>query len=186
MAEEQGDKIYILGSKLNNVESLIVTKDTRLNIVAFETLDMAKSAFKSTYDMLLAPTFTPSQPPSDQEMKYHSQFMRLIHFYPVFLGIDKKSAPTILEKWKDGSQHLFQPRENYCGADYWHLPMRPGFFKEFVVLDIAKDIETTPFVGPDGKMVIRVNKMTFNGDGGNLRNLTPEEIDEALRKRGYR
>lgn len=186
MGKNKGEKIYVLGSKLNEMESIILEKGETMGVVGFSTLESAKNSFKDSYDLLLVPQFTPSFPPSSKEMQYHTAFMKLISFYPIFVEIDKKNASEVLMEWRDKAHDVFQTEENFFMREYWHMPMRTGFFEKFGALDIVKDIETTPFVGPDGKMVHRVNRRTF-GPVGNLANyqLSQKEIDEILRQRGY-
>lgn len=187
MAQGDSHNIYILGSKVYGSESIIVTDKDKLSITtAFDTLDEAKGSFRVAYDTLLAPSFRPSIPPSDEELHYHQEFMRLIAFYPIIIELNREDGSNILKEWKDDSSPIFQTPEKFYKIDYWHCPMRTGFFKKYGVLDIAKDIETTPFVGTDGKMVIRINKIDYGPDNRmGHRGLSEEEIDELLRKRGY-
>lgn len=186
MEDVTGEKIYILGSKLNDVESIIVSDKKKTTVVSFSTLELAKDSFKKTYDLLLAPKFTPTFPPGKEEMKYHTEFMKLMSFCPVFVELETKNVADILKSWIAPGKDFFRAEEKFFPDDYWHVPMRTGFLERFGVLDIAKDIETTPFVGANGKMVFRINKRSF-GPIGNLddQQLSQKEIDEILRQRGY-
>lgn len=67
--------------------------------------------------------------------------------------------------------------------------MRTGFFREYQVLDIVRDIESTPFVGPDGKMVLRINQISnapSNAHGNDTqKQISEDEVKKILRERGY-
>lgn len=187
MEDVNNEKVYILGSRLNDIESVIIEGKKKPGVIAFNTLELAKNSFRETYDLLLAPKFTPSFPPGKEEMKYHTEFMQLISFSPVFVELDRKNASDIIKAWIDQGSEVFETEDKFLQRkDYWHVPMRTGFLERFGVLDIAKDIETTPFVGANGKMVFRINKRSF-GPIGNLddQQLSQKEIDEILRQRGY-
>lgn len=81
-------KIYLIGSKLNNVDSLIVRDSEASALIHFNSLEEAKACFNSLYKILLAPSFKPSIPPSAEEIQYHQRFMMLMSFYPVVLEFD--------------------------------------------------------------------------------------------------
>lgn len=188
MADESFQKIYLLGSKADGIESVIITDLETLSVSCFETFEDAKDSFAKAYNLLLAPSFTPSIPPSEEELEYHRELMRLIVFYPVIVELDRAKGPEILTEWRNEMQPVYQPAEKFYDGNYWHCPMRCGFFKEYGVLDIVTDIETTPFVGADGKMVLRINQIHYSSPKEQSKMpkpLSEEEINDILRKRGY-
>lgn len=188
MAKENPDKIYLIGSKTGGEESVLLYDKNRMSLMAFERFEHVKASFKNVYDLLLAPGFTPAQPPGDEELNYHMEFMRLVSFYPVIVGLNKNTAINELMKWRVGAMY-FETRDKFFDFDYWHMPMKPGFLQQFGVLDIVKDIEEAPFIGPNGKMVLRLSKINYsspnNPDDKTPEPLSKNEIDEMLRKRGY-
>ncbi|WP_300601984.1 hypothetical protein [Niabella sp.] len=183
-----GTKVYLIGSKLNNIESLIVRDSNASALIHFNSLEEAKVSFNQLYSILLAPSFQPSIPPSAEELKYHQQFMMLMTFYPVVLEFERVTVKEHLLSWRKKKRSIFCTQEKFFSADYWHCPMRSGFLKEFGVLDVTKDIETTPFIGPDGNMVIRVNEISISSADHSKavpKPISQEEIDKILRERGY-
>lgn len=186
MAAGNSHKIFILGSKIYGEETIIINDKDKSSISGFGTLDQAKNSFKAAYKTLLAPSFKRSIPPSEEELNYHMMFMMLIDLYPIIVELDKRDGSSILDEWMDDSSAVFQTPFKFYKANYWHCPMRKGFLEKYGVLDIVKDIETTPFVGPDGKMVIRINEINHGTDNARgFRRLSEEELEELLRKRGY-
>ena len=154
----------------------------------FANLEDARGSFSKAYKLLLSPSFTPSSNPGKEEIAYHQGFMRLMTFYPVILGLEKENYLQIFRKWRKKKAPIFQTKEKFYDRDYWHCPMRTGFFKEYEVLDIVWDIESTPFIGPDGQMVLRINQISsYSNDPGKdiLRPISEEEIKNILRERGY-
>lgn len=179
------ENIYLLGSKITGIESVVIENRQAMQLTSFETLEQAKANFIKAYDLLLAPTFTPSLPPSKEEIAYHRGFMRLATFYPVILQLPRSVYLEEFSKWRHAEIPLFQTQEKFYGdLDYWHCAMRTGFFKTYLVLDVVHDIESTPFIGPNGKMVIRINQFSSDPDQP-LMPLTDQQIREHLRKRGY-
>lgn len=189
MKHQQGNKkIYLLGSKLNNVDSLIVRDREASALIHFNSLEEAKACFHSLYKILLAPSFKPSVPPSAEEIQYHQHFMMLVSFYPVVLEFDIDSYKNHLLKWCKKKQAAFCTEEKFFKAEYWHRPMLSGFLDTFGVLDITRDIERTPFIGPDGNMVLRINEVSHSKEGEpgqRPKPITQEEIEKILRERGY-
>lgn len=162
MTGTSSDTIYLLGSRLNGIESVVIENKQTMQLASFANLEAAKANFVQAYDLLLAPSFTPSYPPGKEEMAYHQGFMRLAAFYPVIFGLNKKDYLEVFSHWREKDASLFQTRDRFFGdLDFWHCPMRSGFLKTYGVLDIVWDIESTPFIGPDGKMVIRINEYSF-------------------------
>lgn len=187
MAGTSSDSIYLLGSRLNEVESVIITDRLTMQLFTYTSLQEAKEHFVQAYDLLLAPTFRPSFPPGKEEIAYHQGFMRLAAFYPVILQLDKNNYLEVFDKWRIAAALLFRTRDRFFGdLEYWHCPVRPGFLKTFGALDIVSDIESTPFIGPDGNIVIRVNEYGYADDTNRpLKPLTEEQMKEILRKRGF-
>lgn len=186
--QPENKKIYLIGSKLNNVDSLIVRDSEASALIHFNSLEEAKACFNSLYKILLAPSFKPSIPSSAKEMQYHQRFMMLMSFYPVVLEFDSSDYRSHLLKWRKKKKPAFCTQEKFFTGEYWHRPMRSGFLKEFGVLDITRDIERTPFIGPDGNMVLRVNEISHYKEGEPdpaPKPITQEEIDKILRERGY-
>lgn len=180
-------KIYLIGSKLNDLDSLIVRDSKASALIHFTSLEEAKACFNSLYKVLLAPSFKPSSPPNAKEIQYHQNFMMLMSFYPVVLEFDSDYRSHLL-KWRKKKKPAFCTQEKFFATDYWHCPMRSGFLEEFGILDITRDIERTPFVGPDGNMVIRVNQISHSKKREPpdlFKPITQEEIDKILRERGY-
>lgn len=118
MAEGNPYKIYILGSKVYGGESVIANDKGKLSISGFDTLDEAKGRFKVAYDTLLAPSFRPSVPPSEEELHYHQEFMRLIAFYPIIVELDRTDGSNILKEWKDDGSPVFETPEKFYKTDY--------------------------------------------------------------------
>jgi hypothetical protein len=185
--ESNTDKIYLIGSKLNGNESVIARDNKGASLLSYNSFDDAKHLFDYFYNILLAPSFQPSNPPTDAEANYHREFIRLIAFGPVILELDKKNHKEEVNGSRKRKLPIFKTKTRFYNNDYWHYPVRTGFFKQFGILDIVQDIETSPFVGPNGKMVIRVNQVSGYSDNaaGSPDSISQEAIDEILRKRGY-
>ena len=64
-------KIFLIGSKLNDVDSLIVRDSNAPALIHFNSLEEAKPSFNSLYKILLAPSFKPSIPPRVEALNYH-------------------------------------------------------------------------------------------------------------------
>lgn len=179
-------KIFLIGSKLNAEDSIIVKDLNAASLLFFDTFKKAKESFAAAYNILLAPSFRPSLPPSGEELRYHSTFMALVAFSPVILEFDRKTYKDELIEWRREAAPIFRPERKFYNTEYWHCPMRNGFIDKYVLLNVAQDIETTPFLGPDGKMVIRINQVSqTDGKGQTLKQITREEIDKILKERGY-
>lgn len=182
------NKAYLLGSKSYGEQSLLVQDNRASRLISFPTFEAAKAAFEYTYKMLLSPSFKPSVPPTTEERQYHFEFMRLIALSPVILEMEMDKCKELLLAWVKEGQNLFMTETRYFQQEYWHLQMKPGFLEKFGVLDIVKDIEQTPFIGPDGKMVIRINEINHTDPdqpSSPPKPATQEEIDKILRERGY-
>lgn len=189
MNNKVSEKIYFLGSRLNNEESIILEKKEKMDFAFFASLEEVKALFCQAYDLLLAPSFKPSFPPSKEEIIYHRGFSKLIGFYPVILEMNKENYTLDVLKWKCPGVQIYQTDDKFFGeTDYYHMAMRSGFLKTYEVLDIVHDIETTPYVGPDGNMVLRINKVSYRDSlkpQPPLKPFSEEEIKNILRKRGY-
>ncbi|MBZ4190546.1 hypothetical protein [Niabella beijingensis] len=181
-------KLFLIGSNLDAIDSIIV-KDSKASLLLFfNTFEKAKASFAAAYKILLAPSFCPSFPPSMEEILYHNEFMKLIAFSPVILEFDRETYKAELQEWRDEASPIFQTGRKFYNTDYWHCPMKKGFLQKYNLLDIASDIETTPFIGADGKMVLRINKISHPSTEEYSRptkQTTREEIDRILRARGY-
>ncbi|MBZ4187650.1 hypothetical protein [Niabella beijingensis] len=178
--------IFLIGSKLNDEDSIIVKDQNAASLLFYDTFEKAKESFASAYKILLAPSFRPSHPPSAEELCYHSTFMALVAFSPVILEFDRMTYKDELIEWRKGAASIFRPEPKFYNTEYWHCPMRNGFIDKFGLLNIAQDIETTPFIEPDGKMVVRINQVSRTDSNGQpLKQITREEIDKILKERGY-
>ncbi len=155
------NKIYLIGSRHNQIDSILVLDKRAEALLSFETLEKAKASFRHAYDVLSSPSFTPSDPPSKEELLYHREFMRLINIAPVILEFNQEDCSKILNEWVLEGPLIFRTRESFYNIDHWHCTMKEGFLKKFQVLDIVKDIENSEFIGPDGKPVIRINQVSF-------------------------
>lgn len=189
MADALSQKTYLLGSKFNGNETVILKDKSAMRLWVFANLEDAKDSFSKAYKLLLSPSFTPSSNPGKEEIAYHQGFMRLMTFYPVILELEKENYLQIFRKWRKKKAPIFKTKEKFYNREYWYCPMRTGFFKEYAVLDIVQDIESTPFVGPDGQMVLRINQIsqsTSNDTDNNIaKQISEEEVKKILRKRGY-
>lgn len=182
------NKVYLLGSKCNEEQSLLVQDNRASRLISFPSFEAAKAAFEYAYKILLSPSFRPSIPPTPEERQYHFEFMRLIALSPVILEIEMDKCRELLLAWVKEGQNLFMTENPYFQQEYWHLQMKPGFLEKFGVLDIAKDIEQTPFIGFDGRMVVRINEINHtepDQPSSPQKPATQEEIDKILRERGY-
>ena len=176
------NKVYLIGSRLGSLESVIVRDAAAGSLLHFFSLHEARLSFKHAYDILLAPGFEPSDPPSTEEMLYHKEMMRMISISPVILAVDLAACSDELTRWKHPEAPVFAPPQPLFNIQYWHCPMKSGFLERFGVLDIVQDIESSLFVAADGKIVVRIHD---TGDP-NRPPLSLEAIDEILRLRGLK
>lgn len=85
---------------------------------------------------------------------------------------ESKTAFAMLELFKKGDTYSF-------------VRLKSGFIEKYQVLDSAMEIEQTPFIGPDGWIVIRVNKLSRDPIGESMKDpLANEKADDILRKCG--
>ncbi len=182
MKDMQTQTVYLIGARLMKMESVIVRDAAAGSLLHFNSLEEAKLSFKHAYNILLAPGFEPQDPPSAEEINYHQEMMRMISVLPVILAVDLDACSDELTRWKHPDAPIFAPARPIFNIRYWHCPMKTGFLEKFEVLDIVKDIESSLFVGADGKMVVRIH----DTGGLNQLPLSPEAIREILRQRGLK
>lgn len=187
--QKTSTKVYLLGSKLNDIDSLIVRDSNVSELIHFSSLNDAKNRFNFLYKILLSPSFKPSIPPSTEELHYHQHFMMLVAFNPVVLEFELADYKNHLLSWRNEKESTFYTQEKFFTTDYWYCPMKTGFIQKFGVLDIAEEIEKTPFIDPDGKMVIRISEISRSTPGTPTEQPKPniqEKIDKILRDRGFK
>lgn len=105
---------------------------------------------------------------------------------PVIIKLKWARAFSVIAEWRMGPSAYQVEGIRFVSEDIYYTGMKPGFVDRFKVLDIMKDIESIPSVGPDGRMVfqkININN-NFKDKQSNFKPLTPEEAEEIARKRG--
>ncbi len=121
----------LVGSRFNQIESVLVLDQRAQALLSFETFEKAKASFQHAYNKLLTPSFNPSIPPSKEELEYHREVMRLIIFMPIILESSKEDCLKNLNEWRNDDPLIFRTKELLYNLNYWHCTMKDGFLKKF-------------------------------------------------------
>lgn len=112
MANTLSHKTYLLGSKLNGNETVILKDKSAMRLWTFANLEEAEGSFSQAYKLLLSPSFTPSPNPGKEEIAYHQGFMRLMTFYPVILELEKENYSQTFRKWRKKRLLFFKQKRS--------------------------------------------------------------------------
>ena len=172
-------KIYLIASRLNGEEFLIVKDDHRkIDPFVYITLKAAKDVFDELYKAYH------NLPASNSPARMQLLLFAAI-FYPVIIAINEKEAVNTIARWQVNHK-LFASEQKFLSDPHLYAPMKRGFIHKFQELDIVKDIESITSVGPDGNIIIqefRINH-TFKDEPTEIKPLTEEDFKKILRKRG--
>ncbi len=171
--------LYLIASRLNAQEHLVLARNQgQIGILSFLSLEEAKALFKDDYRVLT------NVPPPDMAL-YKRHFETMARLYPVIIKLKWSTSFKVIAEWRMDTSAYQVRGIRFISKDIYYTRMKPGFIDQFKVLDIIKDIESIPSIGPDGKMIFQ--KITINtnvDDKSNLKPLTREEAEEIARKRG--
>ena len=172
--------VYLIVSRLNAQEHLVLIRNgAQMGTLSFLSLEEAKELFKEDYRVLT------NVPPPNMAL-YTRHFETMAGLDPVIIKLKWSTSFSVIAEWRMSTSAYKVEGIRFVSEDIYYTRMKPGFIDSFKVLDIMKDIESIPSIGPDGRMVfqkININN-NFKDKPSNLKLLTPEEAEEIARRRG--
>lgn len=174
------NNLYILAVRVNDEELIAnIQLGKILNPFHFTTLEEAKEMFSEDYKVL-------SGSPNDDIELFGQHFEKLALFRPAFVKLSLDTAVSILNGYKVDNQILEFKEISLLPTPLSYFKVKPGFIDKYLAVDILKDIESIPSVGPDGRIQINKFNVHVSPESDNPEDylINEEDAKEILRKRG--
>ncbi|MBW8687274.1 hypothetical protein [Chitinophaga rhizophila] len=143
--------LYLIAATINGKEYLII--EPNFDIITYTDLQTAKNQFRHIYHLITNE--------AKNSIPFQKAVKLLITAQPTILKKEAKLSEIALTVLEASTKEATM-RSNIPIIIRPHilLPLKPGFINKHEVLNIQRDIEASPCIGPNGEITYQM----FNSD----------------------